>query len=242
MPSLLLQNLILSQQSKMSYVYKIHHLPTSDPALVAFLAGKFASLRLSALTVSAAAFSGNFATESTFTAPQWIARLTRRHVHTFIAVAYAPSTKPEEQTIDAGDWVGSATLLGSSPKAKYHLPESGGPEPGDDGMETKWQMTAVYNSPEHRGKGIAKMLINGAIEFAEAAGEGKKTRMRIMIHPDNIVVKRLYDGLGFIDAGRTTLAEAYISNFDEDMLPADGGKSNPERYWSRRGLIMERVT
>jgi GNAT superfamily N-acetyltransferase len=38
-----------------AYIYKIHHLPTSEPSLVPFLAGKFASLGLSALTVSAAA-------------------------------------------------------------------------------------------------------------------------------------------------------------------------------------------
>ncbi len=44
----------------MAYIYKIHHLPTSDPTLFPFLAGKFASLRLSALTVSASAFSSTF--------------------------------------------------------------------------------------------------------------------------------------------------------------------------------------
>ena len=226
----------------MSYIYKVHHLPTSDPALLSFLAGKFAALRLSALTVSAAAFSSTFAIESAFTAPQWIARLKRQHVHTFIAVAYAPSTKPEEQTIDAGDWVGSATLLGPSPKHKYYLTESGGPEPGDDDVEGKWQMTAVYNSPEHRGKGIAKMLISGALDFAEAADIQSQTRVRIMIHPLNVVVKKLYDGLGFVDAGICTLAEAYISNFDDNMLPADLERSNPEKYWLRRGLIMERLS
>jgi GNAT superfamily N-acetyltransferase len=225
----------------MSYIYKIHHLPTSDPALLAFLAGKFAALRLSALTVSPGAFSSTFAIESAFTATQWIARLKRQNVHNFIAVAYAPSTKPVEQTIDAGDWVGSATLLGPFSKSRYHLTESGGPQPGDDDAESKWQMTAVYNSPEHRGKGVAKMLIQGGLDFAETAGDGRKTRARIMIHPDNAVVKKLYEGLGFVDAGNCTLAEAIISNMDEDMLPPDLGKSNPEKYGIRRGLIMERL-
>ena len=226
----------------MSYIYKIHYLPTSDPALLSFLAGKFAALRLSALTVSAAAFSSTFAVESAFTAPQWIGRLKRPQVHTFIAVAYAPSTRPDEQTIDAGDWVGSATLFGPFPKAKYELTESGGPEIGGDDAESKWQMAAVYNSPEHRGKGVAKMLIKGAIDFAAVAGEGKKTRMRIMIHPNNIVVKKLYDGLEFVEAGKCTLAEAYISNGDEEMVPADGGKSEPQKYWTRAGIIMERMS
>lgn len=226
----------------MSYIYKIHHLPTTDLDLLSFLAGKFAALRLSALTVSAAAFSSTFGIESAFTAAQWKARLQRPLVHTFIAVAYAPTTLPEQQTIDAGDWVGSATLLGPFPMSRYFLPESGGPVLGEDDAETKWQMTAVYNNPEHRGKGIAKMLIKGALEFAEEKGEGKKMRVRIMIHPDNIAVKKLYDGLGFEEAGRCTLAEAYLSNMDDDMVPADGGKSNPEKYMRRAGLIMERLS
>jgi ribosomal protein S18 acetylase RimI-like enzyme len=226
----------------MSYIYKIHHLPTSDPLLLSFLAGKFAALRLSALTVSAAAFSSTFAKESTFTASQWVARLQRPFLHIFIAVAYAPGTKPEGQTIDAGDWIGSATLLGATPKADYELTESGGPEIGEDDVESKWQMAAVYNSPEHRGKGVAKMLIQGALDFAEAAGEGKKTRVRIIIHPDNIVVKRMYDNLGFKAAGLATLVEALLTNKDDDMVPADGGKSNPEKYLRRAPFIMERLT
>jgi len=171
----------------MSYIYKIHHLPTSDPALLTFLAGKFASLRLTALSVSAAAFSSTFAIESAFTVPQWIGRLQRPEFHTFIAVAYSPNTEPEQQTIDAGNWIGSATLIGPTPKAIYDLPESAGPEIGADDVESKWQMCAVYNNPEHRGKGIAKLLINGAVEYAaKEAGVGQ-SRVRIMIHHDNIV-------------------------------------------------------
>ncbi|TVY20037.1 hypothetical protein LARI1_G002113 [Lachnellula arida] len=227
----------------MSYIYKIHHLPTSDPAFLAFLAGKFASLRLTALSVSTAAFSSTFAIESTFTASQWISRLQRPGFHTFIAVAYSPNTKPEQQTIDAGDWVGSATLLGPTPKAVYDLPESGGPEIGGDDVESKWQMLGVYNSPEHRGKGIAKLLINGAIEYAaKEAGVGRQSRVRIMIHQDNILVKQLYDGLGFMDAGHSTLSEALLANGDSALLPADGGASQPEKYHARLPLIMTKVS
>lgn len=226
----------------MSYIYKTHHLPTSDPTFLGFCAGKFSSLRLSALTTSPGAFSSTFAIECAFNAADWINRLKRPEVHTFIAVAYAPSTKPEEQTIDAGNWVGSATLLGPFPKARYELPESGGPQIGEDDMETKWQMAAVYNSPDHRGKGLAKMLIKAAAEFAEAKGGKKNTRIRIMIKPDNVSVRKLYEGLGFVEAGRCTLAEAYISNLDENLVPADGGKSNPERYLTRGGLIMEKLS
>ncbi len=63
-----------------------------------------------------------------------------------------------------------------------------------------------------------------------------------MIHPDNIAVKRPYEGLGFVDAGKCTLAEAYRSNGVTTMLPPDDGVSNPEKYHSRRGIIMECVS
>lgn len=227
---------------EMSCVFRIHHLPASDPVLLPFLAGKFASLRLSALTVSAPAFSSTFEIESVFTASQWMSRLQRPLLHTFVAVAYAAGTPPELQTIDAGDWIGSATLLGPFTKASFAIPESGGPDVGDDDVESKWQMTAVYNSPIHRGKGIAKMLIQSAMSFASEEGKRRETRMRIMIHPRNVVVKKLYEGLGFVDAGNCTLAEAYLSNGDAEMLPADGGLSDPAKYHVRQGIIMVRVT
>lgn len=138
--------------------------------------------------MSAEAFSSTFAIESTLKASQWISRLSRPEVNTFIAVAYAPGTSLEKQTIDAGDWVGSATLLGPRTKVEFDLPKSGGPEIGGDEAERKWQMCAVYNNPEHRGKGLAKMLINGAVDFAtKEAGVGRRSRVRIIIHHDNLV-------------------------------------------------------
>lgn len=105
------------------YTYKVHHVPISDENLLAFLAGKFASLRLSALTVSAAAFSSTFEIESAFTASQWIERLKRPMIHTFVAVAYGQGTAPERQTIDAGDFIGSATLVGPFSKDDYEVSE-----------------------------------------------------------------------------------------------------------------------
>lgn len=138
--------------------------------------------------------------------------------------------------------IGSATVIGPTAKLLYDLPESGGPEVGSDDMETKWQMTSVYSSPSHRGKGVAKLLILGALDYVEKVSKGKGTRMRIMIHPDNAVVRTLYANIGFVDAGNCTLAEGYIGNGDADMLPADQGRSQPEKYWARQGLVMVKVT
>lgn len=44
-----------------------------------------------------------------------------------------------------------------------------------------------------------------------------------------------------MDAGNCTLAEAFLSNGDREMLPPDGGDSEPEKYHARQGIIMNKV-
>lgn len=166
-------------------------------------------------------------------------------MHNFVAVAYDPSTPLENQTIETGDWIGCGKLLGPTPKAIYEVLEGGGPEIGSDEEESKWHMTFVYNSPLHRGKGVAKMLIKAAEDFTvndARSTQKSRTRMRVFIAPDNLTARKLYFGLGFQDAGNCTFIEAYNANGDPELAPADGGFGNPERYHSRLGLIMEKVT
>lgn len=103
-------------------------------------------------------------------------------------------------------------------------------------------MTAVFNAPEHRGKGIAKLLVLGAMGYVTEMSASKASRLRIMIKPTNALVKTMYSRLGFVDAGKMTLAEAYNANMETDMFPVDGGASNPGKYHSRMGLIMEKIT
>lgn len=56
--------------------------------------------------------------------------MQRPSVSYLIAVAYASDTSSELQTIDRGDWIGSATPIGPITKDAYELRESGGPEIG----------------------------------------------------------------------------------------------------------------
>lgn len=96
----------------MSLVFKIHRVPTDDPILTAFLSGKLSALRLQALTLSQSAFGGNFVFDIFARMPhtKWIERLQRPNFHTFVAIAYPEGTTEEEQTIDTGDIVGTATI------------------------------------------------------------------------------------------------------------------------------------
>ncbi|KAI9650949.1 hypothetical protein NHQ30_000984 [Ciborinia camelliae] len=230
----------------MTFIYSIHRIPTSsslsDPTLLPFLAGKFSALRLSALLESPTSFSSTFEIESRFSLSTWLTRLSRPKFEYFIAIAHHSSTLPESRTIDSGILVGSVQLYGPNPKAFFSLPLSGAPSLLPDDQELKYQMIALYSSPQHRRKGLAKMLIQGAIDSAKerAAQESKKkVRIRIFMHPENLTVKKLYHDVGFVDAGMCTLSEAFVQNGDPESLPEDGGVSDPERWLNRMGVGME---
>jgi ribosomal protein S18 acetylase RimI-like enzyme len=221
------------------FIYRVHRLPKESPSLLPFLAGKYASLRLNALIIAKTAFVATFDQESTFSASYWISRLSSPRVEYFIAVAYAPETPLEQQTIDRGDFVGTATLLGPFPKTEYELPESGGPVAGSDEEELKWQISSVYANPAHRGRGIGKMLVVGPFKYAVEQSKGKKTRLRAMVHPANATAKGLYLKLGFVDAGLATLEEAYLAAGDKEFIPEN---RDPGKWNLRHGLVTEKTS
>lgn len=225
-----------------TYTYRVFHLPTDDPVKLYYYAGKFSALHLSALQTSASAFGTTFARESAWDATQWVGRITRPGMHTFIAVAYHTDMPTETQSLETGDWIGCGTLVGPTPYETYYLPESGGPDLGPDTEEDKWHMTFVYNEPLHRRKGVSKMLIQASLDYTDglARDQGKKSWMRIFISPDNLLVKSLYAGLGFKDAGNCTYAEAVPANGDPDLMPEGGGFDEKEKYHKRDGVCMMR--
>jgi ribosomal protein S18 acetylase RimI-like enzyme len=251
----------------MLFVYKIHHVPTNDPVLSAFLAGKLAALRLQALTVSPAAFGGEFVLEIFSEMPYtlWIERLQRRNVHTFIAVAYPEGTTEEEQTVDRGNIVGTATLsksagvtivlsslenvgwltstqVGPVPKREYKLASLNGLELGEDDKESKWHCTALYCSPEVRGKGVGRMLVNGRIEFARAESMTEKIRIRVLVHPHNAKVLKPLKARGFVARGKCTPVEAISAACDAMLLPPGRGARNPELLHGPTIFVMELET
>ncbi len=210
--------------------YATLHIDPSHPDLVD-LAQKFRALRLYALLHSPHAFSSTFAIESAWPLEFWVQRLARPGTEYFIAIAHAPGAEDE--------WVGQATLFGPLSEAVYALPpEAQQPITENENEKTRWQMAAVYTSDQHRGKGLAKLLCQAAFDFAVNFDKSKKARLRIMLHPNNLVVKKLYSGMGFFDAGGVTLAEAYRSNGDAFLIPEDGGG---EHFNTRVGLIMAKV-
>lgn len=235
----------------MAFQYSIHRVPsspaeiaTTPPTLFPYLAGKFSALRLSALVESPNSFASTFEVESLYSASVWLSRFSRPKLHYFLAVAHSVSSPPESHTIDTGLLVGSVQLYGPSPASFFTLPLGGAPPPLPDAQELKYQMIALYSSSLHRRKGLAKMLIQGAIESArkQAQGKGKENvRIRVFLHPENLTVKTLYRSVGFVETGFCTLAEAVVQNGDPESLPEDGGKGDPERWLSMLGVVMEWV-
>ena len=53
----------------------------------------------------------------------------------------------------------------------------------------------------------------------------------------------VYEGMGFTDARRVTLAEDFVANGDSDLVPADSADTEEHgmRWYRRIGLAMERV-
>lgn len=108
-------------------------------------------------------------------------------------------------------------------------------------------MVVLCTDPSHRGKGLAKKLIDCTIDFgkeySKTQGDAMKTRFRLFVRPDNKLVVGLYEGIGFTHAGRVALAEGFMANGDANLIPADSADTEESRArWHRRiGLAMERV-
>ncbi|KAF7981792.1 hypothetical protein HWV62_31885 [Athelia sp. TMB] len=222
------------------------------PTNLPLLAKLYSQLRLEILLNSPGAFASNYAIESKFTPEQWEERLWRDGVTVFVCVARSDAEEAAERS-DLGDlngeWVGAATVFGPIPKKDYSLaPESGSPEVGGDAEETKWQMTALFTSPSHRGQGLAKSLIKAGKAYARVQTlaqdpEAKRLRVRIMAHPKNLTVAGLYANHGFHDVARATGREAFIANGDESLIAAKIAESEEGSALlaSRSALVMEYV-
>ncbi|KAJ6455440.1 hypothetical protein C8R45DRAFT_944088 [Mycena sanguinolenta] len=211
------------------YTYSTHALPsprtcTSPPPDLASIARRYAKLRLEALLTSPNAFASSHELESKFTSEEWTERVWRNDAVVLVCVAHPGTDSNQSHAPLDGEWVGSAILRGPMPGHEYALPlDHGAPPFGSDEEETKWQMTAVFASATHRGNGIGKKLIQSGKDFAIAQTSNStsglilrpaKVRLRVLIHPDNLVVLALYSATGFIDVARTTGQEAYRTNGD----------------------------
>jgi GNAT superfamily N-acetyltransferase len=237
----------------MGNTYDIIRLPkdTDDTILIA-LAIKFREFKLHALQVAPEAFSAEFDSEARLPQSTWLSRITEPGTTIMICVATeqdkddGTSLSSDRQTriLLNGDWTGSFTMIGPISRDEYIWPESGQPEPGPEESETRWQLTSLFILPLYRGHGIAKQLTEATIKFGTLASDemGRasdrdiRTRIRLVVHPKNTGVVKMYEKFGFVDSARMTVAEACAANRAADMVPKD---ADPEKWHSRFGVAME---
>ncbi|KAL1967367.1 hypothetical protein VTN77DRAFT_3151 [Rasamsonia byssochlamydoides] len=202
---------------------------------IAESAQKYKELRLQALKLSPTSFSSTYKLEAAFTDPDWVSRLARDGIETFVCAAHDQSHGSNQNQVN---WVAQVTLRGPLSAEDFILPPaSGHPTPRLDAEEERWQMLSLFVLPSHRGKGIGKALCREALRYLTSyQPHPTQVRVRLMIKPENHVVVNMYRQLGFAEAGRCTLAEALIANGDRELLPE--GYSGDSKYTARSGLIM----
>lgn len=110
---------------------------------------------------------------------------------------------------------------------------------GEDGEESKWHCTALYCSPDVRGKGLGRLLVNERIEFAKVESATKRVRVRVLVHPHNSKVLEPLKARGFAEVGKCAAVEAIPASGDSMLLPADGGASNPEVFHDPHVFVVE---
>lgn len=243
----------LSTSMTAETMYDTIRLPQdADATTLDALATKLRAFKLHALQVAPEAFSAEFAVESRLPQSTWLSRITVPGTAILVCVAIEqdkderPSNFGDRQLriLLDGEWAGTFTMIGPISREEYIFPKSGQPEPGPEKSETRWQLTSLFTLPEHRGQGIAKRLTEAAIkagksasdEMGRVSGRDVRTRIRLVVHPDNTGVVKMYERFGFVDSARMTVAEACAANRAADAVPKN---ADPKKWHSRFGVAME---
>ncbi|PVH98024.1 hypothetical protein DM02DRAFT_508975, partial [Periconia macrospinosa] len=218
---------------------------------------KFRKTKLAALLADPASFSASHGDEVLLPLEVWTQRLARPCT-VFICVAGGDGggyEEDEEEALMEREWVGMVTLRGpfsyelyrlSGPESPVRVEVEEEEEEGED-PETRWHLSNLWTSSAHRGRGLAKKMVQECLDFATSESKrlpGKdKARVRLIIKDEGSFLKRMYARMGFDETGRASLREAYIASGDEGCLPRDtSSKEELIGLWETRfGLVMERV-
>ncbi|KAJ5893989.1 hypothetical protein N7495_005680 [Penicillium taxi] len=210
------------------YTYSYFRVSKTDDVQTS--ARKYRDLRLQALKVSPESFSSTYEIESAFTEEEWISRLTVENREVFIC-----SAQPLDGS--ATEWIAQVTVCGPMSEADFTLPiESEQPAQKSDEEEERWQMLSLFALLSHRGNGLGGKLCQEALNYLRTLRSSPPgVQVRLIVKAGNDITINLYKRLGFVDAGRATLAEALIANGDSHLLPED---ISIPKFSNRFGIIM----
>ncbi|KAH7114264.1 hypothetical protein B0J11DRAFT_618965 [Dendryphion nanum] len=179
---------------------KIHLLPKThpDPAVWSRLVRCHKCFRLQSLQMSPESFSSSYQREATFSDVEWEARLQNPLASSFTAIKMPGNNVATDRVEELANaqWLGMAVLYGPLEPASS--------ESDSSVAKLHFEIFALYVLPDARGSGIGKSLIDAAIAHGRLLGRGTGTKevvIHISVTPGNTKVLKLYQGLGFIDAG-----------------------------------------
>ncbi|KAH7121261.1 hypothetical protein B0J11DRAFT_508289 [Dendryphion nanum] len=231
-------------------MYQVIRIPLHSSRLSELIL-KFKAAKLAALVAEPTSFATRHAEEALLPILAWEQRLAAPSA-TFICVAVSKDNveSGDEAFLLLNEWVGMVTIRGPLPYSDFYLPATGQPQPAESRLEAYWHMATLYVSSAHRNRGLAKRLVNAAIEYArrqvilnENSERIMRARIRLFCDPRKQHVVRMYSNLGFSEAGRNTLKEAFEANGDESQIPADTNSTETlrNRWELRFGLAMEKM-
>lgn len=247
--------------------YRIIRVPKASPRMTE-LVTKFRSTRLDALMSDAASFLSKYAVESALVPSVWHRRFsnTQTMILACISISNPTADSDPETNLIENEWVGFAAVRGPMEYADYYVtPDMGLPIPGTPENETRWHVYDLYTLPQHRGKGLARRLVNECIaiamecttslntsllpptvqkcEVSSQAAELKQARIRLFMDPKNIWLINMYESMGFKVAGKVTLEEGFRANALDESIPVDTRKTEGStKLWHTRfGVAMEQV-
>lgn len=188
--------------------FKIVTVPADENGCRFYLE-QYKPFRLASLQRDAHAFGSTYAREIAFDDEAWLGRIRNPLATTFVVVQ-----------LDDNQVVASTSLIGPLPNATpasnpYQIVSeatqrgSATNDKSDDNDNTTnnesgeplcFQMSAVYTSPEARGQGLAKSLINTAAEEARnrARAEGRPLALSVVVYAANSAAISVYERCGFV--------------------------------------------
>jgi ribosomal protein S18 acetylase RimI-like enzyme len=204
--------------------YTVIRIPATSPRIDELVA-RFREVKLAALKADPTAFL-NYEVESKHPDPVWKDRLDAKFAYLVCVRTTNPDLSPEDALL-SGDWAGySAVRERVSIEEYYTREDMGQPVPDHPELETRWHIYDLYTLPAHRGRNVAKKLIDGCIAVVEKAvameADSRRARIRLMVNP-------------------ATLRQGFTANGWENSVPANSREVEELRNkWEKPyGLIME---
>jgi GNAT superfamily N-acetyltransferase len=166
---------------------------------------RYKAYRLLSLQLSPLAFGSYYEREAAFPRETWLGRLTGPACNNLVAVAGEPPEGPETDSIAPlfnQEWLGSLLLRGPFDKEGV-LAEFGEyfgdstPKTVGEGINSYFGLYAMYVLPTARGMGVGVGIVEYAKQEAVRMSNGARTRVILMLDPENPAARRTYAKAGF---------------------------------------------